>query len=223
MTHSQFTVCHGALCLSLSWSWNNEVQPSSLDASLLLWHCSLHILRWQRVTEWITITAEQLQSITYRLSTYCVLLFSVCLALFFPPLAAVITFCSQPLPPLKTCWQAAAAGGSASDYIWVSNGCFWLHFREAFAGVPLMAGNRIWIEVFCSRWGSRGWSLAAFYADRKKRNIIKSSCRGNKLAQSKTPVRLNVCALLPGFTRSSPEPHEWFRRVTAAHSASMPA
>lgn len=76
-----------------------------------------------------------------------------------PPLAAVITFCSQSFLPLKTCWQAAAAaaaGGSASDYIWVSNGWFWLHFREHFAGVLLMAGNRIWIEVFCSRWGSGG-------------------------------------------------------------------
>lgn len=77
---------------------------------------------------------------------------------FFPPLAAVITFCSQSLLPLKTCRQAAAAaaGGSASDYIWVSNGCFWLRFGERFAGVPLMAGNRIWIEVLSSRWGSRG-------------------------------------------------------------------
>lgn len=61
----------------------------------------------------------------------------------------------------------------------------------------------------------------------KKRSIIKSSCRGNKLAQSagksKTPVRLNVCVLHSGFTRPSPESHEWFHRVTAAHSASMPA
>lgn len=62
-----------ALCWSLSWTWNNRVL---LDASSALWRRHPAVCRGEWVTEWITITAAQLQSIMCRLSTRCVVFFT---------------------------------------------------------------------------------------------------------------------------------------------------
>lgn len=102
---------------------------------------------------------------------------------FFPPLAAVITFCSQSLLPLKTCWQQQQEARPATTF-----GFQMVVFDSTLENILQVC---CWwlvtvfeLKYFVHAGDLQVRALRLFMQMDKKSNITKSSCRGNKLAQS---------------------------------------